>query len=302
MSLQLPPHNLPSKKARGRSHPAIDAPIDLEKPYRRQLWDYAFEQTRGQTVGLVAGAIGSIIAAVLVGIMWGGVWAGIATAAVAFLATLGLIFIIYYAAAPKALDQLKAREIARLLAEREERERNEVIPVVSIEPVEQGWRVVFQSGVELDIDVPDPSLEWCGVPKPSASYLFKAHFRVRCENPAPYQRAVRSVRFSLMRVTGRGEPKPIPMVTERTEVEEEGNRSRVELVDFTVAAGAFTPWYWFTSHFQLRQRYATRLNEKCFVRLTMEAVNQDAKVLDFGVNWDEVMSKAFAPLTPKTPA
>jgi hypothetical protein len=121
------------------------------------------------------------------------------------------------------------------------------------------------------------------------SYVIKAVFRVRFANHTLHRVAVRDMKMSLVRLTrgGRGDEKEIPLWSSNMESYEEGSSTKVKWDGSSeILEGRTTPYYEVHSNLCVGVEYGKRLNQNCFLRLTMDAMRQLPYHVDFSVDWE----------------
>jgi preprotein translocase subunit SecG len=130
-------------------------------------------------------------------------------------------------------------------------------------------------------------------------YIVKPYFRVRFWNHAPHKLTTRSVKVFLMRKTENGE-EVVPSISSHVDnqAEEVGIRRRFDFDNFTVEGGTPSERIELLCDFELTAKQAELLDENCFLRISMEAMNQAVLNRDFDVDWKKAFT-IFETLTPR---
>jgi hypothetical protein len=158
-----------------------------------------------------------------------------------------------------------------------------------------------QSGVSLTEDTDENVLHKTNQILTTHSYNIEADFRIRFENKDLNKLVVYTVKVKLMRKTNRGKEKEIRLSRRILETQSDDRFGRAELDNLTVEGRTRTEFYWLHCDYEMHSRYGVRLNQNCFFRVTMEAMNQLPFDKDFDVDW-ETASKGVTPVTPRMSA
>lgn len=156
-----------------------------------------------------------------------------------------------------------------------------------------------QSAVTIIEDEDEDMLHGTNQTITTHSYFIKADFRIRFENKDPNKLVVYTVKVKLMRKTSRGKEKEIRLSRRILETQPDDRFGRVELDNLTVEGRTRTDFYWLHCEYEMLSRYGVRLNQNCFFRVTMEAMDQLPFDKDFDVDW-EAASKRETPFIPRT--
>jgi hypothetical protein len=121
-------------------------------------------------------------------------------------------------------------------------------------------------------------------------YTVGINLLARFENHDATPKRILSVELALYRKTGRGNVKIIPrsegfIFPIETDYEF-GNMRDVISDKAELSAGEITKPYWLCCTVSIPARYGKRLNQKCFIRVTMEAMRQPPYVIDLYVDWE----------------
>jgi hypothetical protein len=169
-------------------------------------------------------------------------------------------------------------------AELEERDRHKLILEVDTELYMDGFQP-RRSGVIINYD--------------NTRYIVKPFFRVRFWNNASHKLTTRSVKVFLMRKTAEGEEE-VPSLNSHldNQAEEGGVRRRFDLDNFTLEGGTPSEYIELLCDFELTAEQAKQLDKDCFLRISMEAMNQKVLNRDFGADWEGAYTDSV-PLTPR---
>jgi hypothetical protein len=139
-----------------------------------------------------------------------------------------------------------------------------------------------------------------GEPEEVDYYALNANVKIHFENNDTHQLMLKKrMEVSLLRKTGRGKEKIIPLQSQPTLiVMVEGGTERPKLEDLRFPPITKTQSYIFYFGMRVPTRYGKRLNHNCFIRITMEAMRQPPYSVDLDVNWEEAL-KGGSSMTPR---
>lgn len=141
-----------------------------------------------------------------------------------------------------------------------------------------------------------------GEPREVDSYMINATVQIRFQNHSLYQTMLtKGMEASLVRKTRNGKEKAIPLLQATTIVAGEGSPVLDKLEEIRFEPTSKTKSYVVSFGMELLTRYGKRLNQNCFIRITMEAMRQPPCYVDLVVNWEDALSGRAA-VTPRTSA
>ena len=140
-------------------------------------------------------------------------------------------------------------------------------------------------------------------PKEVDYYVIKGNVKIHFENHSTHQLMLRKrMEVSLFRKTGNGKEKMIPLESSSTVIvlgEDNGANTKLEELRFEPLTK--TKAYIFYLGMGIPTSYGKRLNQNCFIRITMEAISQPPCFVDLDVNWGDAI-KDGSSITPRTSA
>jgi hypothetical protein len=203
----------------------------------------------------------------------------------------------------KKLEALvKAVESERdlLKSELEERDRYKLFLIVDFKPFPSPYRAEFhQSEVSLHLHEDVVAFE-PGQPIELSWSTLTADLIIFFENRHADKVVIRTVGVSLLRKTPRGNEKSIPFKTERLNTYPITS-SPSTLDGYTVKGLSITTPMRLQYHMELGARLGQRLNHDCFLRVTMDAMNQPPFNVDIDVDWEKARnSDGPVPVSPRS--
>ncbi|HEX8142202.1 MAG TPA: hypothetical protein VF553_06365 [Pyrinomonadaceae bacterium] len=113
-------------------------------------------------------------------------------------------------------------------------------------------------------------------------YLITANLEIHLENHDTTPRTIKRWEAWLIRKTKRGTEKKIREASILV-LDKSGKETTLERVDIL----GITPDHWLHCALELPARYGKRLNQNCFLRVTLEATRQKPYPLDLDVDWQK---------------
>ena len=163
-----------------------------------------------------------------------------------------------------------------------------VVPVVDIEPrhSDTGHRVHSAVFIAYDALV---------VGAPPDKLLLKVDLRVRFDNQVAAITRIRGLTVLLRRETEQGETRETKL---RFSAREEESRSKVNLGELSIQPAQMTSYYRLDCEAEIDKDWARMLDEDCFLRIVMEAIQQPRYCIDLSVDWGTArLTDSLADLT-----
>lgn len=134
----------------------------------------------------------------------------------------------------------------------------------------------------------------------SHTVMLKAHLVFFLENRANEKAVIRTLRLSLLRRTSRGRDKKVRLSRQLSIELSPITSAPLSLDGYSIDGMMMTPTFILHGYAEMSQRIARRLNQNCFLRLSMDAMNQSPFDIDLDVDWEKARNTSSAiPVTPR---
>ena len=137
----------------------------------------------------------------------------------------------------------------------------------------------------------------------STSFLLWADFVIFFENLSPHKITIRTVEVLLLRKTSREHEKEIRYIHRRPLDVKPITSSPLTFDGWSVEGMTITPHFILNCKFELTERVGRRLDQNCFFRVSVDALNHPRIDIDFDVDWQKARdSRGLVKITPRTSA
>jgi class 3 adenylate cyclase len=139
-------------------------------------------------------------------------------------------------------------------------------------------------------------------------WVLTVNLRIRFENHDIHPIQLKKIKLSLLRKARDGRVREIPLFRSLMEIVEEGTAEKLVPDQNQILGNRITPYYWVRGVLEVSARYGGRLNQNCFLRVTVEALRQPPYSVFLDVDW-KTSRKGYVfvthrkgCLTPRAPA
>ncbi len=255
-----------------------------EMSYTRRLLAHALQQTREHNkMELKAGLVAAIICAALVG-----AWGSLGLSALAFVLTLIALFFLHLFHSASGLDEVQRERLTERTKERDSLKlRLEELTEQKLK-FEVDWRQGRVFTIHDDSIFDPPEIE----PFRRNLYYINSSFKIHFVNEDINPRIVRRISVSLFRITrnGKGKEKEIQTRLAYTHTYSEEGTGEISFERGLTITEPISSSYRLHGDLELNPRYGLRLNEHCFLRFTIHAMNQRPYSADIYPDWETALS------------